>query len=95
MSNFKSPLGSKRPHNISRLDPGQRPRAAGKLVRFDAEVLKHGDEEIRHWRIVLRVEGEVLAVFETAAGEDEGEILVTVGVGVAEAAPVEDLGAVK
>ncbi len=36
-----------------------------------------------------------MAVFETATGEDEREVLVAVGVGIAEAAAVEDLGAVE
>ncbi len=57
--------------------------------------MKHGHEEVRHWRVVGGVEGEVLAVFEAATGEDEREVLVAVGVGVAEAASVEDLGAVE
>ena len=34
-------------------------------------------------------------MFETAAGEDEGEVLVAVGVGVAEAASVEHLRVVE
>ena len=57
--------------------------------------MEHGHEEISRWCVVLGVEGEVLAVLESATGEDEREVLVAVGVGIAEAAAVQDLGAVE
>lgn len=65
------------------------------LPHLDAKALQHGDEQIGHRRVVLRVKGEVLTVFEPAAGEDEREVLIGVGVGVAEAASAEDLRVIE
>ena len=73
----------------------QRAGAGAELVSFDAQVLKHGNEEVRHWRVADGVEGKMLTVFEAAAGEDEGEVLVAVGVGVAEAASIKHLRVIE
>ena len=74
----------------SRLHARHRPRAARELVRLDAHALQHGDEEIRQRLVVLLVEGEMLAVLEAAAGEDEREIRRVVGVRVGEVRAVEE-----
>jgi|GEM_PF-7026522 len=50
----------------SRRQLTQRPRAASKFVSLDTEALEHLHEEIGERRVVLRVEGKTLAVFETA-----------------------------
>ena len=54
----------------------------GEAVGFDAELLEHGDVEVRQRVVALGVEGEVLAVPEAAAGEDDGEVVGDVAVGV-------------
>ena len=66
----------------------------GEAVGFDAELLEHGDVEVRQRVVALGVEGEVLAVPEAAAGEDDGQVGGDVAVGVAHVAAVEDHGAV-
>ena len=48
----------------------QRPRARSELVGFDAKALEHAHEKIAQRRRVLRIEGEMLAVLEAAAGEE-------------------------
>jgi hypothetical protein len=57
--------------------------------------LQHGDEEVAERLVVIALEGEVLAVLEASAGEEDGEVGVVVDVGVAEVAAVEDHGAVE
>jgi hypothetical protein len=52
----------------------QRSSAAAELVRLDGEVLQNGHKQVCHRRVVLRVEAEVLAVFETSTGEDEWDV---------------------
>ena len=46
----------------------------GEAVGFDAELLEHGDVEVRQRVVVLGIEGEVLAVPEAAAGEEDGQV---------------------
>ena len=56
-----------------------------------------GDEEVGQWWGFFSVlsEGEVLAVFEVAAGGDDGEVAVVVAGGVAEVGAREDGGLVE
>jgi hypothetical protein len=46
----------------------------GEAVGFDAELLEHGDVEVRQRVVALGVEGEVLAVPEAAADEEDGQV---------------------
>ena len=48
------------------------------MFEFDPKSLQHGDIEIREWIVVVAVEGEVLAVSEAAAGEDDWQVAVVV-----------------
>ncbi len=45
---------------------------AAKAIRIYAEMLKHSNEEIAQRFVLHGVEGEVLAMFETATGEENG-----------------------
>jgi hypothetical protein len=63
---------------------------AAKVVSLDTEVLQHGDEEIAEGFVLHGVEGEVLAMFEAAAGEENGQVGAVVDVRIAEVAAVED-----
>src|SRR4051794_16878126 len=67
----------------------------GELVGLQAEALQHRDEEIWQRIIVLGVEGEMLAMLETAASEESGEIRGYVGVGISKIGTVENHGAVE
>ena len=53
------------------LQPRQCPRTCTELVGFDAESLEHIDKQIAQWRRAVGTEGQVLAVLEpTASNED-------------------------
>ena len=52
--------------------------ARSKNVRFQSHVLQHGDEEIAERSVVVALEGQVLAVLEAAAREEDGQIRVVV-----------------
>lgn len=83
---------------VSGLESGEGTAAAGEFVRFDAEALEHGDEEVGEGGVValgLSPEGEMASVSEPASGQDDGKVLIGVGVGIPEAASVEDLGVVE
>jgi hypothetical protein len=56
--------------------------------------LEHADVEIAQGRWAIWIEGEMLAVLEAAAGEEDGEVLGGVAAAVAEVAAEEDGGAV-
>lgn len=45
------------------------------MVGLDAQTLEHAGVEIAQGRRDLRIEMEVLAVFEAAAGEEDGELV--------------------
>ena len=81
------------------MKPCQGSDPACEIFGFEAEVLEVGDEEVGEgWglcRSFLRTEGEVLAVFEVAAGGDDGEVAVAVAGGVAEVGAGEDGGLVE
>ena len=55
--------------------PGQRAGAAAELVRLDAQALQHRHVEVAQRRRLCRVEGQVLAVLEAAAGEQDRQVL--------------------
>ena len=69
--------------------------AAAELIDFDAHLPGHLDKEIGEVGVVLLVVGDVLAVFEAAAGEDEGEVAPAVAAGVAEVGAHENHGVVQ
>ena len=48
--------------------------------------LQHGDEQVRQRIVALAVEGKMFAVPEAAAGQEDGQVDVGVGVGAAHAA---------
>ena len=75
--------------------PAHRALRRGERARLDTEALEHGDVEIGQWVVVRFVKGEVLAVFEAAAREEHGEVVVVVVVAVAGVAAVEHLRAVE
>ena len=54
-----------------------------------------GDEEVGKRRVVFRIMSGVVAVFVTAAGEQDGQVAPAVGGGVAEVGPKEDGGVVE
>jgi hypothetical protein len=65
------------------------------MVGLDAQTLEHAHVEVAQGRRVLGIETEVLAVFEAAAGEEDGEIFRGVAAGVAGIAAGENGGAVE
>ena len=73
----------------------ERTVAGGEAVGLDAEALEDADEEIRQRIVLILVEGEVLAVFESTACEQGREVGVRVGVRVAHAGSVENRSPVE
>ena len=73
----------------------KRAGGAAELIGLDAEVLKHADIEIAKRWWVIRIEGEMLAVFETTTGEKGGQVLGGVAAAITEVAAEEDGGAVE
>ena len=65
------------------------------MVGLDAQTLEHAHVEIAQGRRVLRIEMQVLAVLEAAAGEEDRQIFRRVAAGVAEIAAGENGGAVE
>ena len=53
------------------------------MVGLDPQTLEHAHVEIAQGRRVLRIEMQVLAVLEAAAGEEDGQIFCGVAAGVA------------
>src|SRR5678815_3244226 len=74
----------------SRLQPAERASAGGEFVRLDAEALEHADVEIGNRRRFVRVEREMLAVFEASASKQEGEVLRRVVRRIAQVAAEKD-----
>src|SRR5262245_63040628 len=72
--------------SLSRLEPGQCPRARTKLVRFYPHALEHADIEVAKRRSALGVESQVVPVLESAAGQQHRQVLARVVAGVAEIA---------
>src|SRR6266508_6171362 len=77
------------------LQPAHRAGTGGELVGFDPEALQHADEEVRQWVVTLAVEREMLAVLETAAGKQRGQVRGDVRVRVAEVRAVKNHRAVE
>ena len=69
---------------LSEIEAAHCAGAGGEFVGFEAHALEGTDEEVWQRVIAICIEGKVLAVFETAAGKDGGEVRGDVGVGVAE-----------
>ena len=66
--------------------------AAREGFGFDAHLLENREEEAAEGLVVAGVEGEVLAVFETTSGEEDGEVVAVVHVGIAHVAAIKDHG---
>ena len=77
------------------LQARERSVAGPEMIGFDAQTLEHAHVEIAQGRRVLRIEMQVLAVLEAAAGEEDGEIFRRVAAGVAGIAAGENGGAVE
>src|SRR5689334_11658560 len=73
----------------------ERPVAGPEMVGLDPQALEHAHVEIAQGRRVLRIEMQVLAVLEAAAGEEDGQIFRGVAAGVAEIAAEENGRAVE
>ena len=65
------------------------------MVAFDAEALKHRDEEVAERHVVVTFEGKMLAVLEAATGKQDGQVCVVVRVGVSHVAAEENHRAVE
>ena len=57
------------------IESRQRPRAGAELVGLDAQPLQHAHVQVAQRRRLLRVEGQVLAVLEAAAGQQDRHVL--------------------
>src|ERR1700722_6738672 len=66
--------------------------AVAELVHFQTEALEHRYVEVAQRRVALRVESEVLAVFEAAPGEQHRHVLDAVDAGVGKVAAEEHRG---
>jgi hypothetical protein len=64
-----------------KIQPGQRAGAGAEGVCLEPDALKHEDEKVRQWRVVVPIEGEVLAVFEAAADQQDRQIARLVAAG--------------
>jgi len=62
----------------------------GEAISFDSHLLERAYEEVGEWVVVLAIEGEVLAVFETAACEEDRHVVGRVLAGIAEIATVDN-----
>ena len=70
---------------------GDRPAARSERVCFHAETLQHADEELAERRVVVAVSGDVLPVFESAAGQQNRQIAGAVAAGVSQIAADQNL----
>jgi hypothetical protein len=71
-------------------------RCAGREpVNFQAHALERGDEQIGQGIVVLAVKGQVLPMFEPAAGEERWKVSGNMGIGVTEIGAVKDHGAIQ
>src|SRR5262249_26163921 len=75
--------------------PAQRTGARAEAVDIDAGALQHADEEIGQRRRIGAFEGEMLAVAEAAAREEDGQVARRMAARVAEVAREEHAGAVE
>ena len=73
----------------------QSPLRCRELIRLDAEAMQHREIKVAERVVVLLVEGQMLAVLETAAGEEDREIHVRVRVRASHAGAVQDHRAVE
>ena len=58
--------------------------AASEFFDLQAHALGEGDEEIGEGSVIVRIMSNVVAVFVTAAGEEDGQVPPTMRGGVAE-----------
>ena len=69
--------------------------AAAERFYFQAEVLKHRDEEVAERLVVIAAEGQVLAMLEAATGQQDGQVRIVVSIRVPHVAAEQDHRAVK
>jgi len=81
--------------SLRQLKAGDGAGAGAESIGVGAEAVEELDVEIAEGRVLLRVEGEVLAVLEAAAGDEDRHVLVVVAAGVAEVASEHDDGAIQ
>ena len=74
---------------------GEASAAAGEGVRLNPHALHHAHEQIAERSVVVALEGEMLAMLESPAGEQNGQVGIVVNVRIAHVAAVEHHGAVK
>src|SRR4051794_5794600 len=74
---------------------GERAGAGAEPVGFDAQAVEHREVEVAQRRRVVGVEGQMLAVLEASAGEEDRQVFGVVVAGVAEVAAEEDHGPVE
>src|SRR5687767_4559806 len=84
-----------RPDSLAWLEPGEGSRARAELVGLDPQALEHAHVEVAERGRVLRVERQVLAVPEAAAGQEDGQVPRGVTATVTEVAPKEHGRAVE
>ena len=89
---FRSPCnGSRR----GELQPLQRSLAGTERRDLQAESLKHGHIEVAQGSVVFSIKGQVLAVLEAAARQEDGQVGGFVRVGIAQVAAEQDHRAVE
>ncbi|MEI7686893.1 MAG: hypothetical protein WCL32_17875 [Planctomycetota bacterium] len=67
----------------NRLKPRDGPVARTERIHVGSEAPEELHVKVAERRVSLRVEGEVLSVAETAAGDDDRHVLIVVAAGVA------------
>ena len=77
---------------ISGRSPAQRSPALAEGLGLESRVVEHRNEQIAQRSVFLAVVGDVLAVFESAAGQEDRQVAGVVGVGVAFGLSVVGLG---
>lgn len=78
-----------------KIEAAERSGTGAKTRGLDPQGLEHGNKEVAQGRIVLVRKDEVLSVFEGAAGEEDGQVGVVVGVGVSKVAAHQHHSTVK
>lgn len=68
---------------LNQIKAGHGAFAGGEVLGFDSLAVEEAHEEVWERVVFLLVEGEVLAVTEAAAGEEDGHVAVVMRAGVA------------
>ena len=85
------PLSPLHPASPRRFQPLHRAGAGCKPVDLLPATLQDGDEQVAEWCVLLRVEGQMLAVAPRAAGVQDGKVGRRMPVGVPQVAPEQYL----